>query len=74
MALLDVDEWALVNWWLLLRCEQCGTQGLDIAVRPSLTAYDDPALNRCPLLCDLCAGMYADYWNNQWAEYHASRG
>lgn len=75
MAVLAVDEWTIKHWWWLLRCERCQTRSLvlNIAVRPSMTAYHDPALNKPPLLCDSCAEDYFEYWNNQWAEYNASR-
>lgn len=74
MALLDVDQWAVQNWFLLFTCERCGVHHPTIALRKAATAYHDPAMNVDLLLCDACAEEYYEYWGEMWKEYERSRG
>jgi hypothetical protein len=68
----DFKELALEMTWLA--CERCGSVGPDVNERQCMTAYSDEKLNVKPVLCDLCAQEYLDYWTELWDEYHRSRG
>ena len=73
MALLDVDQWAVDNWWRLLICERCRWPSHSLALRTAATAYSDPRATAPLLLCDNCADAYYEYWDIMWKE-HTSRG
>lgn len=74
MAVLDVDDWAVLNWMRLLACWRCKRVNATVSLRPAATAYTDPKDNAPLLLCDACAEDYYEYWKNQWDEYNRSRG
>lgn len=68
----DFKELALEMTWLA--CQRCEAVGPDVNERPCMTAYADPKENVKPVLCDLCAQEYLDYWTAMWDEYNRSRG
>lgn len=68
----DFKELALEMTWLA--CERCGAVAPDVNKRQCMTAYADPKENVDPVLCDLCAQEYFDYWTELWDEYFRSRG
>lgn len=71
MALLDVDQWAVDHWWYYIRCEDCRQHDPSVHVRPCMTAYADQSKNHLPLLCEVCAGAYFDYWTDRWRDYNS---
>jgi len=73
MALLDVDNWSVQNWQVLIGCERCGTADVTVRVCKAATVYDDPEKNKPLLLCQPCADDYYAYWKEQWDEYYSGR-
>ena len=57
------------TWW----CEHCGAQE-GLRIHSSRTCYDwdgegdDP--NRALVLCDPCAKVHNEHWDEQWDEYY----
>ena len=68
----ELKELALDMTWET--CERCQAVAPDVRLRECMTAYADPKENVRPLLCDLCAQEYFDYWDSLWKEYNSSRG
>jgi len=75
MALLDVDQWSVLNWMRYAAvCIRCGAADDTVALCTAATAYSDPVKNAPVMLCYECAEDYYDYWNVQWDEYNRSQG
>lgn len=75
MALLDVDQWSVLNWMRYAAvCSRCGATDSSVTLCTAMTAYHVASLNAPLLLCYQCAEDYYDYWTAQWEEYNRSRG